>query len=387
MRDARCRRRGSTLVYGIIAMVVLIGLTMLSVDLGRAQLIKTELRSAVDGCARYAVRGAGDGTAFTKANWLGAQNSAAGSPLSFAAADVEVGSWNATSKSFIVNGVPRTAVRLTGRRTVTPIFGAYLGAQPLSITVNAVCTVAGTGYGLIGIDSVSMGGNSTASYSSSGATVPTDKGSVASNGNITLGGSSQINGDVYAGVGKSVTGGTVSGTRGNLTGTLAFPPGDGTAYWAANNNSLIPGSYFQNGQRHFTMGNNQNVTLPGGIYVWNDVNIGAGANLTFSGPATIYCYGDFNMNGHATTNLNLPANLTIIMCPAPNNGKLPGNLSIGGTAALHATIYAPQSAVTLSGTGDIYGSVLGKSVSMTGTSKIVYDMSLDPSAGTITLVK
>jgi hypothetical protein len=55
---------------------------------------------------------------------------------------------------------------------------------------------------------------------------------------------------------------------------------------------------------------------------------------------------------------------------------------------LYASIYGPTSAVTLSGTGDIYGSVLGKSVSMTGTSAIHYDLGIDGvGMGSLMLVK
>jgi hypothetical protein len=50
-------------------------------------------------------------------------------------------------------------------------------------------------------------------------------------------------------------------------------------------------------------------------------------------------------------------------------------------------VYAPQSDITLSGSGDIYGSVLGKSISMTGSSAIHYDMNLSGTSGQIALVK
>ena len=53
-----------------------------------------------------------------------------------------------------------------------------------------------------------------------------------------------------------------------------------------------------------------------------------------------------------------------------------GRWVMGSSAALYASVYAPQSDVTLSGNGAIYGSVVGKSVNMTGTSAIHYDLSL-----------
>ena len=67
--------------------------------------------------------------------------------------------------------------------------------------------------------------------------------------------------------------------------------------------------------------------------------------------------------------------------------SVPGWLPISSSAAFHPSIYAPQSAITMSGSGAIYGSVLGKSVTMTGTSDIYYDLVLDPDGDLTKLVK
>jgi hypothetical protein len=92
------------------------------------------------------------------------------------------------------------------------------------------------------------------------------------------------------------------------------------------------------------------------------------------------------MSGNTVTSSSKPGNLTIIMCKKPD-GKPPGGVTISSSAALYANIYAPQSAVTLSGSGDIYGSVLGLSVDMTGSSGIHFDLSLNAQNGTISLVQ
>ena len=55
---------------------------------------------------------------------------------------------------------------------------------------------------------------------------------------------------------------------------------------------------------------------------------------------------------------------------------------------LYANIYAPQSDVTLSGSGSIYGSIVGKSITMSGSSSIIYDLGLvPPGSSAIALVK
>ena len=57
---------------------------------------------------------------------------------------------------------------------------------------------------------------------------------------------------------------------------------------------------------------------------------------------------------------------------------------ITGTPEIHADIYAPQMALTMHGTGDIYGTLVAKSIDMSGNAGIHYDKAL---YGGVTLVK
>src|SRR5215207_9615146 len=81
------------------------------------------------------------------------------------------------------------------------------------------------------------------------------------------------------------------------------------------------------------------------------------------------------MSGNVVTRDSVPGNFRLVMVPTPTGGA-PGTVSIGSSAALYASVYAPQSDITLSGNGAIYGSVVGKSVNMIGTSAIHYDLGL-----------
>ena len=68
-------------------------------------------------------------------------------------------------------------------------------------------------------------------------------------------------------------------------------------------------------------------------------------------------------------------------------GRAPGQVDIGSTSDVYATIYAPQSPVVLSGSGSIYGSVIGKSINMTGSSNIYYDLNYAGGVGVLQVVK
>src|SRR3954469_946404 len=103
------RERGMTLLYATVAMAALIMIASLAVDLGRVQLIKTELQRAADAAARHAATGLADGTAASKASYVAGQNTADGTPVVLvmgggANDDVQVGHWDGSA--FVAGGMP-----------------------------------------------------------------------------------------------------------------------------------------------------------------------------------------------------------------------------------------------------------------------------------------
>jgi Flp pilus assembly protein TadG len=400
LRHGRRPRHGVAIVFLAVVFVVLVAFCSLAVDLGRVQLVKTELRRAADAAARYGITGLPRGITVAQ-DWAiaaAAENRADGTPVVIdRTLDIEFGTWNPVTRSFtVLSGTARsgaTALRVTAPRTrargtgVSLMFAGALGVTSHDLSPSATVTMAQAQYGVVGLDYIKMGGNSSTSYwSSSGTVTPGNWGNIASNGNITLSGSTFVQGNARPG-----PTGTVSGAAGRVTGittplpaAMSYPPSRPDPYGPGNHdNGLLPTAIksasdllVKSGEAH---------TVPGGNYYFQNVHIAG--TLTFSGPATIYCYGSFSLTGHAVTQANLPKNLKIVMV-RDNGGNPPaGGVSVGGTAALYATIYAPEAPVTLSGTGDIYGSVLGKSIDMTGTSAIRYDLSLTGTGGAVTMVK
>jgi hypothetical protein len=303
------------------------------------------------------------------------------------AADIEFGSWDVNNTAFTPSATGTGAVRVTIRRTkargnaVPLTFGSIFGVGTCDVHTFAVAKAGEYGYGLIGLNYIKMGGNATASYRSNVAGSVDAHGSIASNGDITLAGSSLVRGDARPGIGKTVfgAGGRVTGLVTPLTTPLVFPnlpEGDPGTYATVNNNGYLPPL---SGKGDLKLGSNTSLTLPGGIYYVHHLDLGAGSTLTLNGPATFYVWGDVLLGGHTNTNGNVPKNLRIIQVAS-------GKFDVTGTSALYASIYAPQSALRFSGTGDVYGSVLGLSVDMTGTSAVYYDLALTVNAG-VKLVK
>ena len=140
--QTRCRRgRGIAIVYATVFMLALVAFASFAVDLGRLQLIKSELQAATDAAAHYAASGlpSGPGTVKSRAAYAAGANKVDGSPLVIdQTLDVEFGNWDATTRTFtVVTGTAQNtarAVRITGRRiasrgTGVPSFFASLFGQ------------------------------------------------------------------------------------------------------------------------------------------------------------------------------------------------------------------------------------------------------------------
>ena len=384
------RNRGNALIYVSIVLVVIMGFVSFAVDVARVQVAKTELRTAADSAAMAAIAGLkiSVGQAQTGAMAAASDNSADGSPIILdPSTDIEFGLWNSPSRTFTAlsdsDRASANAIRITTRRTaergtaVPLVFGQIIGRQTCDVWATAIATSRPTGYGVIGLDYITMGGNATDSYWSRGGDLSTSNlGAIGSNGDITLTGSSEVHGDANPGINKTVYGAShVNGSTNSVVTPFKFPNGSAGGYATSNDNNQIPAEAL-NGNS-FQPAANHEYTLPGGKYYFNNFYLGSNNTLAFTGPATIYVYGAFTLWGGANTSENLPGNLNLVMVPNPYNGTPPGTVTLGSGTELFANIYAPQSPIVISGNGDIYGSVLGKSVDMTGNAAIHYDLSLE----------
>jgi hypothetical protein len=391
-------RRGATLLWAMVSMTALMALASLAVDYGRAQVAKNELRRAADAASRAGASYLGNISAVQAAavEYAG-DNQCLGQAVTLDTnADVEFGDWDPSNRTFTVltgtNRLSADSVRVTCRRiaarntSVPLLFGWVVGKPNIDVTAVSIAAVQPQGYGLVGLNYIKLSGNASASYWSGTGTVAGNSGNIASNGDITSSGSSTINGTVFTQPGKKVTGISAKAIK-TLPAPLSYPNGDPGAYSkTVNDNSQIPPGYVNN-TPDFNAKAGQSVPIPSGNYVFNNFTMSGGSTATFSGPVTIFFYGNFNMSGNTVTKDNVPGNLKIVAIPKPD-GKPPGSLTLSGSAAIYANIYAPQSDITLSGSGAIYGSVVGKSITMSGSSDIYYDLGLvPPGSSAIALVK
>jgi uncharacterized repeat protein (TIGR01451 family) len=251
---------------------------------------------------------------------------------------------------------------------------------------------------IIGLDSVSITGSGLVdSYDSNGG-YPATKGSLAnvlSNGTITLGGSGKLFGNVRstrAGVAMSgafqVTGNATAGTTVSKTGsavvngtttnnllapvmTLPSVVACGPPY---SPNTGISGTYtYSAGTGDLTLSGVNIATLANGTYCFHNITMTNSAQLKVNGPVVIKLTGALNVSGATslTNTTSIPGNLRILSSFSGANG-----ISLTNSTSAFLLIYAPNTGATISGAVPLFGTVVGKSITISNSGMIHYDTRL-----------
>jgi Flp pilus assembly protein TadG len=370
------KRRGAVLISYCLILVVLIGITSLGVDLGHAQLVKTQLQIAADAAARAGADQLANGSGSTQvANAIAAAISTAAmnqtdnQPIVLLSTDVQVGNWDTTkSPKFSTSRSPANAVQVTACRqavrgnAVGLVFASILGVQSCDVTTSSIAAVLPpiSNYGIAGINHVN--------FASLGV-VAQIKGDVASDGDISIGNPSGLlvsvtgNAQSYFGYVSHGCMAQIGGSTTALQNSLNYPA---VILPTTNNNANIS-SYLDSQSNFIATGV---AVIPAGTYVVHDLDLIAGVSVNLQGAVTFYVTGAFNMAASV--------NLLGITNTSPSNFNV--NVANGGTVNFLASIltplqmnlYAPQSAINItvginSYTGELIGASLDINLPVLGT--------------------
>lgn len=250
---------------------------------------------------------------------------------------------------------------------------------------------------IIGLDSVSITGSGLAdSYDSTGG-YPATKGSLAnilSNGTITVGGSGKVFGNVRSTrVGVSLTG-TAQVTGNATAGTTVSKAASAVVGGTITNNALAPvmtmpsvpacspfssssgitGTFTYNSSTgDLTLSGVNIATLANGTYCFHNVSLSNSAQLKVNGPVTIKMTGTLSTSG-ATSLPNttlIPSNLRILSSFGGSNG-----ITFGNSSSLQLVVYAPNTNVSITGSAPLFGTVVGKTITLSNSGMIHYDTQL-----------
>jgi hypothetical protein len=367
------------IVYGIVAISILVAISLLVVDYGHAQLVKMELQACVDGAARAGAFGihTGMAEARSRARGVGALSKSNGTIISFADADFRFGKWNEQTNALdAASGSEIDAIQVTARRSVPLAFGSFYGKSTVDVAARATSKwTSSSSYAIIGLDWIHMTGNAEVdSYdSASGAYSAGSRrtnGDLGTNGSIELKENVKIYGDatykqnvVLEDSAKFMP----PGTARKVTTDLVYPP------------VTLPGSYTSMGSFHGSGSGTLNLTS--GNYYFTELTTSGQFTLNIAGQVNIYVNGNVDITGKSIVQGNKPANLKISVMSG-------GTVKLAGNGAVYTDLYAPTSDVALSGNGDVFGRVLGKTVISMGNGNIHFDESLaEISPGIVTTVK
>jgi hypothetical protein len=226
-------------------------------------------------------------------------------------------------------------------------------------------------YGLMGLSSMSMSQNAfTDSYDATlgaySAATAHKKGSIASNGNITLSNNTKVNGDARAGIGMTTTllnNATVTGRNAPLTQSYSMP------------SATLPATYTNLGDINMSSGT---MSVPGGVYLINNLNLSGTAHVIWAGPTILYIKSSYTVSDNVIieTYQNLPSNRTLNFLPTCTTATWSGtNVCVG-------ELYAPDTTFNMSGGVEMFGRITAKVLNNSSSGGMHSDESLPAPGGT-----
>ncbi|MDA8563438.1 pilus assembly protein [Mariniblastus sp.] len=277
-----------------------------------------------------------------------------------------------------------TLVRSTDRNNAIPLFFApVIGTKHAEITAIAIASATPGCSGFVGIDFVTLGNNMrTDAYNSDdgsyGGGNQSLDGDVCSNGPVSLASGAGVGGDAQGSSisGAGSNGATISGNQTTSPAGIVAPPVNFDDATPNNNNTIDSNSprpygdpYYRDGTNDLIVDQGRTMTLFQGTYYFRDMLLRGGGKLIIDGEVRIFIERELRFdNGTDANKAKLPINLQLFVGAGPVN--------LQGGHDLYATIYAPTANVTVANNGKIYGSIVGKTLTVQGGSQLHFDQSL-----------
>lgn len=240
-------------------------------------------------------------------------------------------------------------------------------------------------YGLFSDGSISMSG--TSAIRSWGPSLPSplpfQTGTNGfSGGVVNMSGDSRIDGLLMVGPGGgpgsvSNSGTSSYGSLGVLTVPKTFTsyaapsttgPLQAVSLSGTDQQDLAPGNY----RRLSMSGDSQAVLTSGQYFFAQGISLSGSSRLVIQNPSgPVLILADNGLSQSGTTQINPggnPSNLQVIV--------LGGSLSLSMDAGLRGGVYAPDSNASTSGDSRIIGALVARSVTMSGSSSLLFDHSL-----------
>jgi hypothetical protein len=192
---------------------------------------------------------------------------------------------------------------------------------------------------------------------------------------VSLTGTAQVTGNATAGTtvskaASAVVGGTI--TNNALAPVMTMPSVPACSPFSSS--SGITGTFTYNSSTgDLTLSGVNIATLANGTYCFHNVSLSNSAQLKVNGPVTIKMTGTLSTSG-ATSLPNttlIPSNLRILSSFGGSNG-----ITFGNSSSLQLVVYAPNTNVSITGSAPLFGTVVGKTITLSNSGMIHYDTQL-----------
>lgn len=279
-----------------------------------------------------------------------------------------------------VRKTSETMAKLSPRSLKTTLLGLVIGlftALPGDAAGFDIPADLGS-YAVLSCKDLKIAGNSVVNSEGLGsATSQGEEGHVRSNGDVLLDGSVEVHGDAVAGPGRQVRlsgqPALVTGEKKVATSPYVCVPVDLAALRATlaaqNDNSLIPltakGKPALGGPngRTLELNGKDELTLPAGTYLLDELRLSGNARLRVAGEVRILVTGAIDVKGGSHVHLDgNPYQVRL--------WSLGATVSIASQSNVHAFLYAPAAALTLSGQSRVVGGVQADRVEILGGSRV-----------------
>ena len=124
-----------------------------------------------------------------------------------------------------------------------------------------------------------------------------------------------------------------------------------------------------------------NITGPVDIIVTGNTSIGGSGYIAVGGGSSVnpsfnlYCPGTIDLGGSGMVN-NTSKPIKANIWGTKPSGSTAQTITVGGSAAFFGTVYAPNGNITISGSGGVYGALIGNTVTLSGSGDVHYDVQL-----------
>ncbi len=380
--------RGQVLAIVALGLPAIMGMGALAVDLGHYYTAKGALQNAIDSAALAGASGLGEGTSTARGRAIqyAQANQVAQQAVVLESDDIEFGTYDSQTGVFEAGSTGINALRVKGDAVVPLYFASIFGFEKVTISAQAIAGLRSGGCGpIFGDEKVVVSGSSiTDSYdSNSGVYVSSaagDKGSICSNGPITLSGNITINGNATPGPESEVTlsgQATVTGSTSPASTAFTVPTIDMGSAGSVNDNNTIgltsSGKNPLDSSNDFSISGQDTITLNSGVYYFKSVSMSGGSEVRInasSGPVVIFVTDSLSVSGQGFLNLSaIPADLQIFVTGSSAN--------YSGGSDFFGVILAPAASLTISGNAGYFGAAIANDVTLSGEGAIHYDEALE----------